>query len=69
MDSSLLLYLGTRIAGQEHVNRVALGDLADTTISSDDEEGIDIPGFNDEQDDNDLASDTSVNVSKQEKDL
>lgn len=57
------------IPGQEHVHEVPLGDLADTTISSDDEEGADIPGFNDEQDDDDLTSDTSVNVSKQEKDL
>ena len=56
------------IPGQEHVHEVPLGDLADTTISSDDEEGTGIPGFNDEQDD-ELTSDTSVNVSKQEKDL
>jgi hypothetical protein len=56
------------ILGQEHVHEVPLGDLADTTISSDDEEGTDIPGFNDEQDE-DITSDTSVNVSQQEKDL
>ena len=56
------------IPGQEHVHEVPLGDIADTTISSDDEEGTDITGFNDEQDD-DLTSDKSVNVSQLEKDL
>lgn len=56
------------IPGQEHVKVLPMGELADTTISSDDEEGVGILDF-DEQDDDDLTSDTSVNVTRQEKDL
>lgn len=37
------------IPGQEHVTAPALGDLADTTVSSDDEEGL----VNDDSDDDD----------------
>jgi len=47
-----------------------MGELADTTIASDDEEGAGIPGFDEEEDDDsDVTSDTSINVSRQEKDL
>lgn len=56
------------IPGQEHVHVMPMGELADTTISSDDEEGVGILDF-DEEDDEDLTSNTSVNVSQQEKDL
>ena len=58
------------IPGQERVHVMPMGELADTTIASDDEEGAGIPGFDEEEDgDNDITSDTSVNVSEQEKDL
>ncbi len=40
------------IPGQEHVFAPALGELADTTISSDDEEGV---GLFDDEDDDDSA--------------
>lgn len=36
------------IPGQEHVHVMPLGELADTTISSDDEEGADILDFDEE---------------------
>ena len=61
------------IPGQENINVVPMGELADTTISSDDEEGKGILDYDEageeEEDDNDLTSDTSVNVSRQEKNL
>lgn len=59
------------IPGQEHIHIMPAGDLADTTISSDDEEGAGIPGFDeeDDNDDGDVTSDTSVNVSEEEKNL
>ncbi len=56
------------IPGQEHVHVMPMGELADTTISSDDEEGVGILDF-DEEDDVDLTADSSVNVSQQERDL
>lgn len=57
------------IPGQEHVHVMPMGELADTTISSDDEEGTGILDFDDDEQDDDLTSDTGVNVSQQEKDL
>ena len=44
------------IPGQEFVHVPRLGEMADTTISSDDEEGANIVGFND--DDGDADDDT-----------
>lgn len=42
------------IPGQEHVHVLPLGELADTTISSDDEEGVGIlDELNDEEEDDD----------------
>ncbi len=38
------------IPGQEHIHVPPLGELADTTISSDDEEGISVFGNEDERD-------------------
>lgn len=53
------------IPGQENVRPAPLGELADTTISSDDEEGV---GIFDEEDDDDLFSgDTQSNVTNQER--
>lgn len=45
------------IPGQEFVQVPQMGEMADTTISSDDEEGANIVGFND--DDGDAEDDTS----------
>ncbi len=38
------------IPGQEHIHVPPLGELADTTISSDDEEGVSVFGNEDERD-------------------
>lgn len=51
------------IPGQEHIRPAPLGELADTTISSADEEGV---GLFDDDDDEDLITGSS-NVSWQEK--
>lgn len=56
------------IPGQEHVRPPSLGILADTTIASDDEEGVGI--FDEEDDtlgDNDLINDNANNVTREEK--
>lgn len=50
------------IPGQEHIHVPPLGELADTTISSDDEEG---KGILDDEDENELGG--AQNVSEQEK--
>ncbi len=50
------------IPGQENVKPMPMGELADTTISSDDEEGV---GLFD--DDEELLSNSGTNVSKQER--
>jgi hypothetical protein len=52
------------IPGQEFVNAPPLGELGDTTISSDDEEGTRV--F-DEDDEEDLSSGTEGNVSRSER--
>ncbi len=60
------------IPGQEHVHVIPLGELADTTISSADEEGAGILDFDedeDEDEDDDLTTDSDANVSDEEKDL
>ncbi len=54
------------IPGQEHVRPAPMGELSDTTISSDDEEGVGI--FDDEgEEDDDLIIEGDDNVSNQEK--
>lgn len=53
------------IPGQEHIRAPRLGELADSTASSADEEGDDILEHGDE--DNDLRLDRRSNVSSQEK--
>jgi hypothetical protein len=55
------------IPGQEHIRAPRLGELADSTASSADEEGDDIlePGDGDD----DLRLDSRSNVSKQERDM
>lgn len=52
------------IPGQEHVRPLPSGEMADTTISSADEEAEDLLN-----DDDDLISDTDSNVSAEEKEL
>jgi hypothetical protein len=52
------------IPGQEFIHPAPMGEMADTTIASDDEEGIGV--FEDEQD-VDVNTDTNSNVSIQEK--
>ncbi|MEJ7674128.1 MAG: hypothetical protein WKF59_15895 [Chitinophagaceae bacterium] len=53
------------IPGQENVKPMPIGELADTTISSDDEEGVGLFGDDDEDDELVIAKDS--NVSMQEK--
>jgi len=53
------------IPGQEHVRPLPAGEMADTTISSSDEEGA---GILDDEDD-DLRSDNEANVSPLEREL
>jgi hypothetical protein len=53
------------IPGQEHVRPMPPGEMADTTISSADEEGKGIIGLNDEEDE--LSKET--NVTPEEKEL
>ncbi len=50
------------IPGQEFVHAPPLGELADTTISSDDEEGV---GILDYDDDEETISNTNLNVTSQ----
>lgn len=51
------------IPGQENVRPAPMGEMADTTIASDDEEGVGL--FDD--DDDDLVSNTNNNVSREER--
>lgn len=51
------------IPGQENIEPMPLGELADTTISSDDEEGVGILDFEDEDDEADINA--SENVTNQ----
>ena len=53
------------IPGQEFIHVPPLGDLADTTISSDDEEGVGILDY--ENDDEEIISNTDVNVANKER--
>ncbi len=53
------------IPGQEDIVPMPLGELADTTISSDDEEGTGILDFEDEDDE--TITNTSKDITNQEK--
>ena len=55
------------IPGQEHIRPAPLGELADTTISSADEEGEGIIGFNDDEDA--VNSSSKSNVTATEKQM
>ena len=55
------------IPGQEHVRAPRLGELADETASSADEEGDDVLGPLDSGEDSDLRLDRSSNVSREER--
>jgi hypothetical protein len=55
------------IPGQEHVRPPRLGELADETASSADEEGDDVLGPLDSREDKGLRSDRSSNVSASER--
>jgi hypothetical protein len=52
------------IPGQEFIHPAPLGEMADSTIASDDEEGV---GVFDDEEDGEIANNTS-NVTRQEKD-
>ena len=53
------------IPGQEFIHPAPMGEMADTAIASDDEEGIGI--FEDEEDEEIISSDNTSNVSRQER--
>lgn len=53
------------IPGQENIEPMPLGELADTTISSDDEEGVGVLDFDDEDEDDETAINASENVINQ----
>ena len=54
------------ILGQEHIHVLPLGELRDTTISSDDEEG---KGLFNEEDDELISTESGTNVTKDETEL
>lgn len=55
------------IPGQEHVRPPRLGEMADETASSADEEGDDVLGPLDKRDDDDLRMDGRSNVTREER--
>jgi hypothetical protein len=55
------------IPGQENIHVRGLGELADTTISSDDEEGVGIFGDDDADEDTDLVMGTDADVTEGER--
>ena len=55
------------IPGQEFIHVPPLGEFADTTISSDDEEGVGI--LDHENDDEEVIANTNVSVTNQEREL
>jgi hypothetical protein len=57
-ETEMLLPDVSDIPGQEHIHVPPLGELADTTISSDDEEGKGI--LDDEEDEEDIDSESDV---------
>lgn len=65
-EANLELPEAKNIPGQEHIHIPPLGVLADTTISSDDEEG---KGLFDDAGDQEIAMHNEGNVSKKEKEL
>ena len=52
------------IPGQENVRPMPMGEMADTTIASDDEEGV---GIFDDNEEDDLVSNSKINVSDKER--
>jgi hypothetical protein len=57
------------IPGQENIVVPPLGELADTTISSDDEEGVGLFGDEDTEEDADIMMGTEGDVSQQERSM
>jgi hypothetical protein len=57
------------IPGQESIHVPPLGILADTTISSDDEEGVGLFGDDDADEDTDLIMGNEADVSEREQDV
>jgi hypothetical protein len=55
------------IPGQEFIHPPNIGKFADTTISSDDEEGVGI--FEDSEDDKDIQMNTEADIPKEDKSL
>lgn len=53
------------IPGQEFIHPAPIGEMADTTIASDDEEGVGI--FEDEEDEEIISADNTSNVTRREK--
>lgn len=57
------------IPGQEHIHVPALGELADTTISSDDEEGVGILDDLDDQDDDSIRMGTDADLTANDRSM
>ena len=57
------------IPGQEHIVVPEIGEMADTTISSDDEEGAGLFGDDDNDESTELVMGTDADISKTEKSL
>lgn len=57
------------IPGQEHITVPVIGEMIDTTISSDDEEGVGLFGDDEADEDMDLEMSDETDVSKTEKNL
>jgi hypothetical protein len=55
------------IPGQEHIHVAPLGELADTTISSDDEEGAGILDDLDDEDDTSIRMGTEADITRNDK--
>jgi hypothetical protein len=55
------------IPGQENIVVPVIGEMADTTISSDDEEGVGLFGDDDADEDTDLVDGTDADVSETER--
>jgi hypothetical protein len=55
------------IPGQEHIHVAPLGEMADTTISSDDEEGVGIFDDDNEEDETDILMGTEADVTVAEQ--
>jgi hypothetical protein len=57
------------IPGQEHIHVPALGELADTTISSDDEEGVGILDDLNDEDDSSIRMGTDADVTANDRSM